>query len=240
MPNKVAIIFMATGPYVRFVRPLVDSLHANFLQGAEKAIYVLSEDNGLSDRVRRMTVLPSCHVGWPWSTLYRYHEILKWANFLEEQRFDYLYHLDADMLVNKPVSEELYGRIVGTISPVGWDWRPEDRPYCRDERSMAYVAFGQEGPHYYTGSLNGGESGPYLDMLREMTAAIDIDLSKRLPIPIHHEESYLNRHYIDHPPEVTLSPEYCCPSHATLEPDWHQRLILTLPHEDLDRIKGDV
>ncbi len=53
----------------------------------------------------------------------------------------------------------------------------------------------------------------------------------------YHEESHLNRYYHLLPPSVTLTPEYCCPEKCSLLPKYKRRIILTLDHPDLDRIK---
>ena len=234
---KIGVIVLATGKYQRYVRDLHDSIMKNFLPGNERTVLCLTDAAELVPRSPETRLLPVAREKWPGPTLHRYHGISGYDREIGCRGFDFVFHIDADMLVAKPIGEEILGTTVGTISPVGYDWPPGNRPYCRDPRSLAYVAPGQEGPHYFTGALNGGTPDEFLEMARGIAMSIDMDASDGVAVPLLHEESYLNRHYIDNPPEVVLTPEYCCPNKATLEPDYHRRLILTLDHPDLDDLK---
>ena len=49
-----------------------------------------------------------------------------------------------------------------------------------------------------------------LKLLKTLVRNVDIDLKNNV-IPKWHDESHLNRYFIDHTPTVFLSPSYCFP-----------------------------
>jgi histo-blood group ABO system transferase len=61
---------------------------------------------------------------------------------------------------------------------------------------------------YFAGGFNGGSSYQYLKMAKYISNNIDVDYSKNL-IAIWHDESHMNRYFIDNPPTKILSPSYC-------------------------------
>ena len=82
--------------------------------------------------------LPIEHEPWPGPTLHRYHTMLK----IEQQLLDrdYVYYLDVDMLLVRPVGSEIFGDLVATLHP-GYCQSPRSRlPYENRPDSKAYVA----------------------------------------------------------------------------------------------------
>jgi len=66
-----------------------------------------------------------------------------------------------------------------------------------------------EGKVYYAGGFNGGTTESFLEMSKTIKERINKDLEKNI-IAIWHDESQMNRYFIDNPPKV-LSPSYCYP-----------------------------
>ena len=81
-------------------------------------------------------------------------------------------------------------------------------------RSSAYIA-PNEGGYYFAGGLFGGKAAMFWPLVEKMTKLIDMDLQRNY-IAIWHDESYLNRCFMDTPPEIILSPAYCSPEHWPL------------------------
>ena len=120
--------------------------------------------------------------------------------------FDYLFAVDADMLFVAPVGSEILSKRVATQHPgfVG-----KRGTYETNRASAAYVA-PQEGKTYFAGGFYGGERESFFSMMETVVANIEQDLHSDY-IAIWHDESHLNRYFIDNPPTKILSPSYCYP-----------------------------
>jgi histo-blood group ABO system transferase len=79
---------------------------------------------------------------------------------------------------------------------------PETSPY-----SLACVR-PHENMQYFAGGFNGGTSSEYLKMAKSLSDNIENDYSRGV-IAIWHDESHINRYFIDNPPTKILSPSYC-------------------------------
>lgn len=79
--------------------------------------------------------------------------------------------------------------------------------YETNKKSTAYVAE-NEGDVYYTGAMWGGRVPEVLQLAQNLRHNVEEDLSWG-HVAIWHDESHLNRYFIDHPPKV-LSPSYSC------------------------------
>jgi len=233
MNRRIGLIVIATGKYLAFVQPLLISVKKHFLVGDNIFPIVLTDATINNQNYQAYQTFQAKKYAWPQATLYRWHQIMEHAEYIKAQGWDYVYHFDADMRCVAPVTDEIIGTTVGTMSPIGYWLAPEDRPYFREPLSAAYVASGSEGKAYYTGSLNGGIPNKFFELATAIVAGVDQDDSVGIMAPWH-EESHLNAYYAKYPPEVTLSPEFCCPQGATLRPDYARRIILTIDKPDMD------
>lgn len=95
--------------------------------------------------------------------------------------------------------------------------------YETDPRSTAYVA-PHEGECYFAGGFNGGSKDNFMHMASTITRRIqrDFDFFPN-KIAIWHDESHVNRYFIDYKPTVILSPSYCYP--GALSIPYHKRLV---------------
>lgn len=228
---KIGLIILATGTYSQFLKPLVESVRKHFLTNHEVTPIILTDSKEPIDGCVRLETDP---LGWPASTLKRYNVILKHQDRLQD--YDYLYHLDADTLCVAPVTDEILGDLVGTLSPVGYEWPKERLPFERNASSAAYVPEGS-GDQYYCGSFNGGKRDSFLAMARAVAAGVDRDEAAGVQARFH-EESHLNKYYLENPP-LSLSPEFCCPQGCSLRPKYSRRIILTLTKTAIDQAKGN-
>ena len=117
---------------------------------------------------------------------------------------DYLYYCDVDMRFVGDVGDEILEERVATQHPGYYERRgtPETNP-----DSLACV-FPHEDMQYFAGGFNGGSSCEYLKMSNKISENIDIDYSRNI-IAVWHDESHMNRYFVDNKPTKILTPSYC-------------------------------
>lgn len=224
---KVGLLVVATGKYIQFVPPLVESARNHFCKGHEVTYFIFTDTDFAAQK--DIVVLPHRKMGWPYDTLLRYEAYQSAASLLEQQ--DYLYACDADMLFCANVGEEMFSKRVATRHP-GFDEAspfPQARgSYDTNPQSTAYVA-DHEGTHYFAGGFYGGEASEVLRIVHTNLQKIYKDAEIGY-IAIWHDESYWNRYCIDFPPTLMLSPSYCYPESWSL-PYEKKLLALDKDHE---------
>jgi histo-blood group ABO system transferase len=169
------------------------------------------------------------HESWPNPTLKRYHVFDKYKNVLS--KMDYLYYCDADMLFVDFVGDEVLPDtetgLVGTEHPGFYGGRRGT--YETNKESTAFVPR-NEGFIYFAGGFNGGASSSFLKMSSVIKNNVDIDLKNDL-IAVWHDESHINRYFIDNKPKV-LNPSYCYPESWNLPFD-KKLLALDKNHNEI-------
>lgn len=225
---KIGLLVIATGKYTQFIPPLFKSVHKHFMKGHEVNMFVFTDgkvpENDIIKRVEQE------HLGWPHATLKRYHVFDK--NKRELSKMDYLYYCDADMKFVADVGDEILPEknsngLVGTQHP-GFHGGKRGT-YESNSDSTAYVSQ-DEGIVYYAGGFNGGTSKSFLNMSKTIKERVDKDLEKDI-IAIWHDESQMNRYFIDNPPK-TLNPSYCYPETWTIPFD-KKLLALDKNHSEI-------
>ena len=147
---------------------------------------------------------------------------------------DYVFATDADMLfvdfVGKDFSgngEEIFNERVATQHP---GYVGQRGTYETNNISTACIR-SNEGKYYFAGGFYGGRSPEFLKLVKTCADNVDKDLKKNF-IAIWHDESHLNRYFIDNKPTRILSPSYCYPERWNLP--YHKRLLaLDKNHADL-------
>lgn len=200
--SNVGLLVVATGKYIKFVPQLLDSADTFFCNKHNVTYYVFTDCANFERE--NTVVLPHERLGWPNDTLRRFDVYLKYEN--EYQNQDYLFAIDADMLFVGSVGDEILHERVATIHPGFYNKRGS---YENNPLSLAYVG-PNEGKHYIAGGFYGGKKSEFIELLKTIIPKIDMDLTNGI-IAIWHDESHLNRYYIDNPPSIFLSPAYCYP-----------------------------
>jgi histo-blood group ABO system transferase len=204
--NNIGLCIVATGKYIQFVEPLVISADIYFVPGHTKTYFVFT-DQEFSDSLKNRTDVVRIEqkkLGWPYDTMMRFAMYLNHADILKTQ--DYLFACDADMLFVSVVGDEVLGSLVATQHPgfVG-----KRGTYETDPRSTAAIS-AYEGTMYFAGGFYGGKSDEVLKLCKTNVEHIKQDLKNSI-IAVWHDESHLNRYFVDHKPTVILSPAYCYP-----------------------------
>lgn len=200
--NKVGLLIIATNKYIQFVKPLIESADSYFLLNQDVTYFVFTNQNIDIKSKRNIVKIDVEHKDWPWMTLGRYKIFSDNSKKLSE--LDYLYYCDADMLFVNMVGDEILSQRVATQHPgyFGKRGTPEINPL-----SLACV-FPYEEMQYFAGGFNGGTSEEYLKMAHKISANIETDYSRGV-IAVWHDESHMNRYFIDNKPTLILSPSYC-------------------------------
>lgn len=200
--KKIGLCVAATGRYDQFIPDLIRSARIHFCKNHRVTFFVFTDGNipNAPDIVR----IEQKRLGWPYDTMMRFEMYFKNRNALTDM--DYLFALDADMRFVDEVGSEILSDLVGTQHPgfVGKRGSYEVNP-----RSLACVK-SHEGTTYFAGGFWGGSRNAFLKTCEEMTRRIHVDLKNGF-IAVWHDESHLNRYFIDHPPTKILSPSYCYP-----------------------------
>lgn len=227
---KIGLVIIATGKYDQFIPPLYKSIKKYFCKDQDVTMFVFTDGNiPENDDIIR---IQQEHSSWPGPTLMRYHIFNKHQDLLKEQ--DYLYYLDADMRLIGEVGSEILPDtetgLVGTEHPGFYGGRRGT--YETNPISTAYVKE-NEGVVYFAGGFNGGTSEAFLKMAEAIKNNIDKDLEKN-HIAIWHDESHLNRYFINNPPKI-LNPSYCYPESWSIP--FNKRIIaLDKNHSEIRNI----
>jgi len=203
---KIGLLIIATNKYISFLNNLLTSADKYFLPNLEVEYFVFTNHQSLEIKIQRpINLINIRHKEWPWMTLGRYEIFSKNKSLFSEM--DYLFYCDADMIFCDKIGEEILSDRVATQHPgfCGGRGTPETNP-----KSLACV-YPSEGMQYLAGGFNGGTKEEYLKMSEKLSSNIEKD-SKNNIIAIWHDESHMNRYFIDNPPTKILSVDYCTPS----------------------------
>jgi|694.fasta_scaffold10766_6 histo-blood group ABO system transferase len=200
---KIGLLIIGTNKYTQFLQRLITSADKHFLTDKDVTYFIFTnKDDFTIETNRNVVMVPVEHKPWPFMTLYRYKIFTQNSDFLKDM--DYLYYCDADMLFVGDFGDEILGELVATQHPGFYGRRgtPEHRP-----QSLAYVG-PNEKMQYFAGGFNGGSKNGFLKMAKEIDKNIDIDFNNGV-VAIWHDESHMNRYFINNPPTIILSPSYC-------------------------------
>ena len=177
--------------------------------------YVFTDSPKLYDEENNKHIhrIKQKNLGWPDNTLKRFHIFLRIKEQLERET-DYLFFFNANLLFTSPIGKEILppsdsNGLLGTMHPGFYNKPNSEFTYERRDASTAYIPEG-EGRYYYAGGLSGGCTKAYLKLCTTICSWVDRDATNHI-IPIWHDESLINKYFLDNPPAITLSPAYLYP-----------------------------
>jgi glycosyltransferase involved in cell wall biosynthesis/SAM-dependent methyltransferase len=206
---QVGLLLIATNKYVQFTQPLILSADKYFLTNVDCDVtyYVFSDTNSPLQSSRNIVQIPIEHKQFPFASMDRFKHFCAHADTLA--RMDYLYYTDVDNLFVDYVGNEIFGNLVGVqhcgyIRKVG--------TYETNPGSVFYVdsTYPRQYKQYFGGGFSGGKRESYLELAKWCSEMIDKDVANGI-IPVWHDETALNRYFLDHDPDVILSPSYHYP-----------------------------
>jgi histo-blood group ABO system transferase len=216
--TRVGFLIVATGNYIQFVEPLIESARTYFCPDCKVTYYVFTD--GHIPEAPDIVSIYQEHREWPYDSMLRckmyYDHRDVWA------QEEYLFSCDADMRFVDTVGSEVLSKRVATLH---YGFIGRRGTYEKDSRSTAYIGH-DEGKYYFAGGFYGGKRKEFITMIRTLLCAIEHDLAHDI-IAVWHDESHLNRYFLDHKPTVMLSPSYCYPEGAKKHKhqSYHPRLL---------------
>jgi len=192
---RIAILYVALGRYELFWPEFIASSRRFFCPDAERHWYVFT-DSAAIQPAPDLTLLHQDFLGWPFSSLYRYHMFRRVRDALA--RFDRVVFFNANAAILTPITpaeffgedaaiELVAGRHPGCHQPSGFVY-----PYEGRADSRAYVAHGRD---YFQGCINAGRGDAFATLVDDLSASIDCDLERGL-VARWHDESHWNRYVL--------------------------------------------
>lgn len=235
----IGLCIMATGKYLPYAERLIDSARRFFFID-DKVTYFVFTDGALTNPADDIISIYQARLGWPYDTLKRCEIYNKSSQLLE--KCDYLYACDADMLFVAPVGREMIGERVATQHPGYISIRHQSNSKIRitskggaweDKRHSTACVLPHERKWYYAGGFFGGSSKEFLKLCSTITARIQMDWDLHKYIACWHDESHINRYFIDYQPTLVLNSSYCYPENWNLSGLPKKLLALDKNHQEM-------
>jgi hypothetical protein len=209
---KIAFVTIATNKYAAYAENLLQSMNefAFNYSNSKVTLFVFSNVSQLfkNNFGRILTKgINISHVPFPLISLLRYHY---YADCSELNDYDYVFHIDCDMIFKSNVKEEILSKRVCVSHPGMRVFKnSNDYPYDRNLESNAYVPFGI-GKEYYQNCFQGGEANEFISMCKILRNRCEEDLRKNY-IALWHDESYMNKYMVENEPTLVLPSTYAQP-----------------------------
>jgi hypothetical protein len=210
MEHKIAFCLIGTKNYLNLAFNLIDSLEKHAQGKIGRCSYYLFTDDNHHASIRaslynNVYIAHTDHLPWPLITLLRYTIFSSILNHLKA--YDYIYYMDVDLEVIKDLDEQFLGDRVSTLHPGYFNTINKGQlPYCRDNKSKAYM-HSSWGDAYYYGALQGGNKDEFTKMILTLKGNIEDDLKLNY-IADWHDESHMNKYFWDNKPTKILHPGY--------------------------------
>ena len=203
--KNIGLCIMATGKYITFAASLIKSAETYFCKNHQVTYFVFTDGELLLYEVdpKKIVIMHQSKLGWPYDTLMRFK--VYWDNRNKFELMDYIFACDADMLFVDIVGDEILSDLVATQHPL----QKGRGTYETNKLSAACIAK-HEGTHYFAGGFYGGIKREFFNLITFTMNQVEIDLEKKY-IALWHDESHLNRYFVDHKPTLILCPSYCYP-----------------------------
>ncbi len=151
----------------------------------------------------RLTVIEQRRKGWPFDSLQRFGMYLAAEETSGWGEMDYVYAFDADLFAIGEVSAwDVLSDLVGANHPGFPPHKRSDFTYDTHPTSTAYIR-PNEGAYYFAGGWVGGRTGYVRSMFIALNENIGVDMTRGV-MADWHDESHVNRYFVDHPPTLRL------------------------------------
>uniref|UniRef100_UPI00398F834E N-acetyllactosaminide alpha-1,3-galactosyltransferase-like n=1 Tax=Pristiophorus japonicus TaxID=55135 RepID=UPI00398F834E len=210
----IGLTVFAIGRYLdRYLRNFLESAEKHYMIG-HQVIYYVMVDNvtkvpalQLSPKRSMVVIQVRKYSRWQDISMMRMEQINDLIQNRIQFEASYLFCLDVDLMFVGRFGAEALGNSVAQIHASYYGTPKQSFSYERRPRSDAYIA-PYDGDFYYHAAVYGGRVESVFDLTRSCLDGIIRDKSKNIEA-IWHDESHLNRYFLDHKPTKLLSPEYC-------------------------------
>lgn len=214
---KVLLHIIATNKYDRYIQGILESARKYFLTDHEiKFVVYTDSEDFLNSSDPNLITFRISHENWPAPTLKRFHYFSLAMDLIKESDFSFYIDVDSLFIKNIGISDlgisDNFKGMIGTLHPGYYGRRgtPEYRP-----ESLAHI------PHeinnlYFCGGFFGGSSLEFAKAISTMRDNIDSDFDRGI-IAIWHDESHLNRYFVDNHPNSILGIGFSCPEERRLK-----------------------
>ena len=203
---NIGLCITATNKYIKFVNPLIESARKFFLKNHNVTFFVFT-DTFFEHQIDTQIIYLK-HKPWPYSTMQRFEAYFNSKEILTE--IDYVFACDSDMLFLDNVSDEILHKRVCVTHPLFWNNVEEAKKQYEDNLISSAFVPQEMRKSYFAGGFYGGTAQEFTKLVECTAKNIRIDLEKNY-IAIWHDESHLNKFFVDNPPTLILSPSYCYP-----------------------------
>jgi len=224
----ITLVSINLGQYTKYLDVFLKSASSFLFPGQPLKLFVFT-DNALSSshklRGNPATIIHNDFLGWPFSTLYRYHLFQRLP--MDAYNSDYIIFFNANTQFVRPIN--LYEFFSGSPDLIcgvhpGFINKPyTDYPFEHRVASCAYLS-PQPHHYYFQGCINGFKTESFKQYIDTLSINIDSDL-KRGIVSVWHDESHWNKLCnlvsSSNPQKVKpLSPaKYLHPSHGFFIPN---------------------
>lgn len=203
---KIGLMMIATGKYDKFVQPLISSADHFFLNDDkfEVTYYLFTNKEVELNCNRNVVKINVEHRPFPFASMDRFNHFISNKEILQKESF--LYYVDVDCLFVNHVTSEILGNLTavkhcgfyGLAGPV--ESNPKSVLYVDEKYPKIYI-------NYYGGGFNGGRTENFIQLAEWCYNKVEEDVAQGV-IPLHHDETALNRYFLDNEPDVILPPSY--------------------------------
>jgi histo-blood group ABO system transferase len=207
--NTINLLIVATNKYTQFLPKLIESVDKYFFRNSIVVVTIFSDKtdilSGMETRhIEGFQFVSIPHKPWPYATLNRFHFFKE--NYKYLGNYDYYFYIDADTIIKDYITEDI---LSASMAVQHCGFIKKRGSYETNPNSAAYVA-PHEGTHYFGGGFWGFGGPEFWHCVNRCVDMIDRDTKNGI-VPVHNDESVLNRYFIDFPPSQILSPSYHYP-----------------------------
>ena len=238
--QSLGVFTVAPNKYLQYWMNMVTSFDRQISNDVRCKFYVFTDQTSLAlEHAKTLTAGSSVMVievpnyGWPEASILRFEMI---SSVCEQAQEDVLMHLDADMVIHKPLGEDFLtasdsNGIFAVAHPAFYKSFSRQKHLDRKIRKSSLGLFTKwpldsvEGSWetrsgvseayvppalrkvYVCGAVWGGKRDKFVPMVRALREAVESD-ARRGQMATWHDESHLNKWMSEHPFEL-LDPKYC-------------------------------
>jgi hypothetical protein len=241
--TKVAIIYIATGPYITFWKEFYKNFNNKFCPNTHLDFFLFTNQTEIAIGKKNVFCNYIEHEPWPYITLKRFEFIESISSSLKE--YNYIFFCNSNLICKDKIYLDDLGLFnmgkLGFVQHPEMSYKPRESWPVENNiiESNAYLEKTSLNS-YVQGCFYGGGSGRFLEMIQILAQWTKEDLSNDI-IPIWHDESYLNKYVNMNSHEYfinIISPAFSYPENSRLP--FRIRIIQKLKGQEFKNFKRGI